>query len=189
MPIGDFASRTWVNDETLDAEKLQTINDKIEELDNYGKRRAVLLKTSNESRSNDSTLRDDATFNVTLDANKTYIITLCLKVGSVTSADFKCAWVKGLGITAYDRIVFGPATSVADSTDSHSNYSVPTITEASGYGTDDTYSSSITEKFVVKTGASGNTLKLQWAQLNAWNNSCIVYAGSFMEITEVTAWA
>lgn len=149
----------------------------------------VLLKESNETRVNSSVLYDDNTFNVTLEANKTYEITLCLKVGGVTSADFKCVWVKGAGVTAYDRMCSGPASNVADITTTSATFMARAYNDSAGYGTEDTYFSSITETFIVTTGASANTLKLQWAQVSAVANSTTVYAGSYMEITEVTAWA
>jgi hypothetical protein len=187
--IGDYSNPTWTPGETLTAAKMQTLTNKILELDSFDKKRAILKKSANQSCVSDATVNDDNTFNITLVANKIYEIELNLKVGGVVAAGFKCAWVKGAGITMTDRICVGPIVGVTSITDTNATFMSRAYNDEAGYGTENTYFSSIKEKFLIYTSASNNTLKLQWAQASSTANNTTVYADSYMKITEVIAWA
>jgi hypothetical protein len=187
MALRDYVNPTWTNDVTkLNATNLQVITDKIYELDSSWVR--FIRKGSNETVNNSSVMQNDNDFNVTLDANSTYRIEVYLEVVGSNTPNFKTTWSKGSGITMYNRFCLGPYQAGGTSADTKVNCSTKVYNGEVGYTTDGTNGSSIVENFILTTGASGNTLTLQWAQITANASNTTVGTSSYMIITKVAAY-
>lgn len=186
MAIGDYSNPTWTPGETLTAAKMQTITNKIDELDQYLIPR-IVLKDGDEVVNNSTTLQNDNALVISLEASKVFEVECILFVNGPINADIKTAWVAGGGLTILSkRLCIGGSASNGGAFQAVDKINLAGYTEltdqaayCAGDATDKTI---IMEKMLVQTSTAG-TLQLQWAQIGAVATNTTVFAGSYIKAT------
>lgn len=191
MAIPDYVKTVWVNNTTpaINATNLNHIETKIYELDQFCIPR-VKRRSSNQTVNNSTTLVNDDTLLVTLEASGVWEVELRLIVGGSYNSDFKCDWVVSGGLTQYSQRLCACGSDQGTSAiyDTNGNFSARDLNVANTYhgGNAGSYGSSINEFFLVNTTTSG-TLQFRWAQATAVAENTIVQSGSYMKVSKVRA--
>lgn len=187
MPIGDWVLKTWQNGiDVTNATNMNRIDTKINELDNAIQ---VIIKDTNESVNNSTTLQNDNALVASLEANGIFEVECLLLVNGPTSADMKTAWTTTGGAAILSgRFCIGASASNTGNNQAVNYMSLPgqtALSDQSAYCAGDaTNKTIIYEKFIMQTTTAG-TLQLQWAQIGAVATNTTVYAGSYMKITKL----
>ena len=132
----------------------------------------ILIKTSDETVNNSSTLQNDDTFTFSVAANKTYAITAFLRISTNGTADFTCQWSLPASATAH---AFAFSTAVGASGE-FTEAAPPTLSSVGNY-------LQITATIIV--GATAGTAVLQWAQRVADPSDTKVLAYSWMRYEQL----
>jgi hypothetical protein len=149
-----------------------------------------VLKTAQETVTNNATLQNDDELFVTLPQNGIFEIDLNVTASATdTSTDLKIAWTTTGDISLIgERFCIGHHYSVIDVEDSDS---VKIKTEGSlaagaTYGLMNGTHSYTKEKFIVQTLNDGGVLQMQWAQRSAQSGKdTAIYAGSYIKVTQL----
>jgi hypothetical protein len=148
----------------------------------------IIKKRTDQIVNNSNVLQNDNDLIAYLDPYSTYEFKVVIGCVGITAGNFKCAYVTtGDIIELTQRVNYGPSAQGTPNTyDTPINAILRNMPTEQHYGTDGVYGTSIIEHFMVKTGRSGGTVRLQWAQVTATVGNLIVYAdSSYMEVKKV----
>ena len=183
-PVDASIYRTGAGDITLDADI--TITGVVTLAGGTTIQRCV-WKTANETVNNSAALQDDADLALAVVNATTYTLDGMLIHSAAAGADFQVAftgpagatldWVpRGLSTLAVSTV--GEVTLAASSLGDAGSL----ITGTAGAGTKMT--TLVTG--LLRVGATAGTLQLRWAQGNADASDCVVYAGSYIALRQVS---
>lgn len=135
----------------------------------YGTGEKYILKTSDESLANTTTVQaDNELFVSDLESNSIYKINLKMGAYGPTAADIKVNWELGgsaVGLT--NRHCVGPASSSTNNLDTNAMVGIRGITAQNPYGLDTSIFSNIQEEFLIQTTGSTGSIQCKWAQVTS----------------------
>lgn len=140
----------------------------------------IRTKQAAQSVTSSTTLVDDDTLWVPLEADATYLVTLTLAVTGATAGDVKTAWTIPSGATG-QRACLGLAGASTSATASDASNRSTTWTASVPYGVTTT-ASTVMEDGTITTAAAAGVLRLQWAQNASSGTATIVEAGSYLQV-------
>lgn len=152
----------------------------------YFAQQHVAYKTANESVSSSTTFQDDNHLVVTVRANTDYWMEMFLLTDGPTSADIKFAVIIPSGTLRWitDGLNIGATATTGSATRRVLTGGSP-IT-GSDVGTAGSGSTSIVmPRGLMRIGATGGNVRLQWAQNTSNATASRVLAGSFMRVLRV----
>jgi hypothetical protein len=135
-------------------------------------------KIADESVVNSSTLQDDNDFIFSLNANKTYEVTLMLKVHCSNGGKIKMRMIAPAGSTAFMGAI---ATKGGNSGVTYMPN--PTLAYTIAPAALDENTDIIIIQGTISTSATSGTFKVQWAQDNSDTDPTTVFAGSYCKVT------
>jgi uncharacterized protein YheU (UPF0270 family) len=147
----------------------------------------IIYKQYDEIVNNTAVLQNDDDLYAYLPPNSFLQISVFLYVDADSDTpDFKCAYVSTGCTVLTRRVGFGMGVSSTSGYDSETlNPAAEQETVEKDYGVDQIGLASIIEHFLVKTGTSGGTIRLQWAQNAAHASDTTLREGSWMKIEKV----
>lgn len=148
----------------------------------------IIKKRTDQIVNNSNVLQNDNDLIAYLDPYSTYEFKVVIGCVGITAGNFKCAYATtGDIIELTQRVNYGPSAQGTPNTyDTPINAILRNMPTEQHYGTDGVYGTSIIEHFMIKTGRSGGTVQLQWAQATATVGNLIVYAdASYMEVKKI----
>ena len=183
MAIGDWVLKTWANGtDVSNATNWQRNENKLYDLDNQTK---IVLKTANETVNNSSSYQNDDKLVGALTAGKKYEVKLFLKVkAGGQDSDIKSTWTYSGSLNYGYRYALGMGYGGTYPIGDNAMLISCDVGEDVVSGVDNTFYTYVQETLLVSALTTGN-LQLRWAQYSARAHDTIVYAGSYMKITEV----
>lgn len=134
------------------------------------------VKTSDESVTSSTTLQDDDHLSVVLEPNRVYDFEAVIDYSSASATpDWKWLW------SAADGTFNFSMTHVGNGASSHQNNNENTIALTRTLAANIIHST--TAKGTIRTGGSGGTFKLTWAQAVSNATAVTTLAGSYMRAT------
>lgn len=142
-----------------------------------------VVKTSNESVSNDSTVNNDSELYVAIPQNGIFEIQVHIACSGGSTPDIKFVWtVSGDLSFLYNRFVHTIPRAVGDILDTNVKQQFVAYNSEVSCGVDGTNETIHTENFIVTTANDGGTLQLQWSQVNSSATAVTVKAGSYIRV-------
>jgi hypothetical protein len=145
-----------------------------------------VVKQATESVTSSTTLQNDDELVLTLLANRTYYVKVCLYVTGAAAGDVKVDWVLGTVANTPLRFQSGPDTSTSGVGATTVRKTVNGMTTAVPYGLDGSIGSAIVEEFIVQCTTSNASLQMRWAQNGSSGTATQVQAGSFILATPIS---
>lgn len=151
----------------------------------YFAQQQVVIKSADESVTSSTTVQDDNHLFMTLNANTNYWVDGSLITDGAVGGDFKMQFVVPSGTIRW--LANGPVSAAtATVTDVDRNYKVGSTTTVMGTIASGT-NSVILLAGIVRTGASGGTFKIQWAQGTSSATATRVRANSVLRCVRMIA--
>jgi len=149
----------------------------------YLAQQQFVRKTANESVTSSTTVQDDNDLAMTLAANTVYWLDGMLITDGALAGDFRLQFVVPSGTIRW--LANGPVSGATVTvTDVDRNWKVGSATTVLGTIASGT-SSIVHVAGIIRTGASGGTFKLQWAQGSSSGTATRVFANSFLRCTRM----
>jgi hypothetical protein len=154
----------------------------------------LITKSGDQSKTTDAALADDSELSMALAAGTPYHIEATIENRGGTTANLKWAFkYSGTLTTAVGMALSRDANSTLTAgSETGNTYRVNPTTLTTPYVKTDTGSATTTFrsgvyfKAIIQTNTSG-TFSFQWAQATSSGNASVVYAGSSLEIIDLTS--
>lgn len=153
------------------------------DVNTYLAQQQIVIKTSTESVTSSTTVQDDNELSMTLNANTNYWLDGLLINDGAAAGDFKLQFVVPSGTIRW--LSDGPDSAAAATTDIvDRNWKAGSLTTIMGCIAAGT-STVLPVSGIIRTGASGGTFKLQWAQGTSSGTATRVFLDSFLRVTRM----
>lgn len=153
------------------------------DVNTYLAQQIIAIKTSDESVTSSTTVQDDNELSMTLNANSNYWLDGMIINDGAAAGDFKLQFVVPSGTIRW--LADGPDSSAAATTDIvDRNWKAGSLTTIVGCIASGT-STVLPVSGIIRTGASGGTFKLQWAQGTSSATATRVFTDSFLRVTRM----
>lgn len=165
--------------------KIFSVNETLTSSDanEYFAQQQIVIKTSTESVTSSTTVQDDNELSMTLNANTNYWLDGLIIIDGAAAGDFKPQFVVPSGTIRW--LADGPDSSAAATTDIvDRNWKAGSLTTIVGTVASGT-STVLPVSGIIRTGASGGTFKLQWAQGTSSATATRVFLDSFLRVTRM----
>jgi hypothetical protein len=167
--------------------KIFSVNEYLSSADvnAYFTQQQVARKTATESVTSSTSVQDDDHLSMTLSANTTYWLDGILITDGAVGGDFRLQFVVPSGTIRW--LANGPVAGATNTvTDVDRNWKVGSTTTVMGTIAAGT-SSIVHVAGIIRTGASGGTFKLQWAQGTSSATATRLFVNSFLRCTRALA--
>lgn len=148
---------------------------------------SYVIKPSDTSKTNDTTLADDPHLTLTLPRNGIYEVFLALAIDAEnTTADFKSTWNINNITEEVARTPTGPGLSITSLYNAeYSRYVCASLTAGAYFGLSGSGYSGVKEFFVVSTDSNDGTLSFQWAQNVSDATNVTLKSGSYLRAVKI----
>src|SRR5687768_16117259 len=149
----------------------------------YLAQQQIVIKTATESVTSSTTVQDDNHLSMTLNANENYWLDGLIIIDGALAGDFRLQFVVPSGTIRW--LANGPSSGATATTDlvdrNWKAGSLTTIIGTIASGTE----TMMPVSGIIRTGASGGTFKLQWAQGTSSATATRVFIDSFLRVTRM----
>lgn len=143
------------------------------------------VRTTESSRTSNTTYTVDTFFDTVLAANTAYFIRVLYVYTGAVGGDFKTRWLAPAGAQGH-RYALGMATTGTTSFESNMVTTVFPFLSGIIYGAHSTtQAAGAVEEIYISTGGTGGTLQLEWAQGTSSASPTVLKAGTYIEVRKL----
>jgi hypothetical protein len=142
-------------------------------------------KGSDESRASNTTLANDSSLFLTVDANATYSMQSIIYYSTTSTADFKCRWTVPTGFMEWTGAGLGVGATGTSGDVYFNRLILSSTAQFGGADATNTPFMSLTIQGTLNVGGTGGLFRFQWAQITSNATATLVRGDSYIVLTRV----